>query len=167
MERLALLSGRSVTTVQRLAAVTEGGCIPLLNTVVIETGGEYAVLSYPQEGLTIVPPKPRRELQWPTEPELSMLRDGVEEWLDLTDLEDDEVLPPLPLTVRSINMWTVKGAYTAGVGISLSDGRSELVIMTTDVFDLVFVKRAVALKALNNLAEVLSMPVHHTSPSTH
>src|SRR5687768_14577781 len=55
---------------------------------------------------------PGRVREW-TELDLAMTRNGAEEWPDLADIDDDDtVLPPLPLplplTVRAVDVWTVR-----------------------------------------------------------
>jgi hypothetical protein len=158
-ERLRPMRGRRITAVRRLAVAAADGAIPLTGMLVLETGGEYVVLSCAQDGLSVAAPAPRPDLRWPTEPELSTAADGAGEWLDLAEVEDDAVLPPLPLGVGVIDVWTVAGDYLAGAVLSFSLGNAELVVASTDAFDLVCVDRSAALAQLDALAAALSLPV--------
>ncbi|GLY87511.1 hypothetical protein [Actinoallomurus iriomotensis] len=129
-----------------------------MGTLVLETPEGCFLLSYAQEGLAISGPSPRSALRWPTEPDLSMDDRAAEEWLEFGPLEDSTV-PLFPLSVRTMRTWTAQGDYLAAAALSFSDGTAELVVTTTDSFDLECVDRAAATAYVTAVADGLALPV--------
>ncbi|MFB9831521.1 hypothetical protein [Actinoallomurus acaciae] len=154
------LAGITITALWRLVAVSADGAIPLRGTLVLETPEGCFLLFYAQEGFTISGPSPRSALRWPAEPDLSMDDRGAEEWLEFGTLEDSTI-SPFPLPVRTMRTWTAQGDYLAAVALSFSDGTTELVVTTTDSFDLECVDRATATAYVAAVAENLGLPVRH------
>lgn len=131
------LLGVSVTRLWRLVTVSPEAIIPLLGTLVLETEAGFVTLSYTQQGLSCHGPMPRSDIRWNTEPDLPMGRTpDAEEWLDLGPLEDQPAAPRLPLFVHTVTGWFGVGPYTDTFALILAGQGGELVIMTTDAFDL-------------------------------
>jgi hypothetical protein len=128
------LLGATVTGLWRLVTVSADGSIPLLGTLVPETDNGFVVLSYSQDGLSCRGPMPRAEIRWDTEPDLPMGQSGdVEEWLDLAPYEGPVALP---LFVAELTGWFGVGAYVDAFALVVGGRGRELVVMTTDEFDL-------------------------------
>lgn len=131
------LLGVTVLELWRVTAVSADGRIPLLGTLVLETGTGFVTLQYTQDGLSCQGPLRRDEIRWNTEPDLAMGRSGgAEEWLDLVPLEDQSNVPRLPLAVAAVTGWFGVGSYLDAFALILAGGGRELVVMTTDEFDL-------------------------------
>jgi hypothetical protein len=131
------LLGVTVLELWQLTTVSSDGSIPLPGTLVLETGIGFITLQYSQDGLSCQGPSNRAEIRWDMEPDLAMGRSGdAEEWLDLTPWEDPSNVPELPLVVESVTGWFGVGSYLETFALILAGADRELVVMTTDEFDL-------------------------------
>jgi hypothetical protein len=129
------LLGATVHRLWRLVTVSTDGTIPLLGTLALETDTGFVTLSYTQGGLSCHGPLARHEIRWETEPDLAMGKAGdAEEWLDLAPFEDHPNVPPL--FVESVTGWFGVGPYVDTFALILTGRGTDLVIMTTDEFDL-------------------------------
>ncbi|GLZ40461.1 hypothetical protein [Actinokineospora sp. NBRC 105648] len=153
---LARLRGRQITAVSRLAAVSADGEVPLLGTLALALGDGQVVLSYSQDGLVHL--GPTLEPRWPTEPHLRFRHSpGAEEWLELVTVESSAVVPPVPFTVDRAEAWVGIGDYAAVTVLALAD----LVVTTTDGFDLECVSREEALSRAKSVAAALGSTLVH------
>jgi hypothetical protein len=131
------LLGVTVTRLWRLVTVSDDATIALLDTLVLDTEAGFVSLFYTQQGLSCQGPMPRNEIRWDTEPDLPMGRaPDAEEWLDLELLEDQPIASRLPLFVHALTGWFGVGPYTDTFALILTGQGGELVIKTTDSFDL-------------------------------
>lgn len=121
---LSTLLGVTISTVRRLAVVSNHGRITLASTLALGVDQRYVVLSYSQQGLGCLPPASREDLRWDVE-----LED--DEWLELADLEADAVLPALPLTVDRIDGWVGYGRYDDVFAVAFENQEHQLVVTTT------------------------------------
>jgi hypothetical protein len=139
------LLGITVTRLWHLSAVSDDGVIPLPGQLVLGTDIGFVTLSYTQEGLSCRRRGRRSDVRWDTEPDLAMGRsENAEEWLELTPLEEHTHVPELPLLVEAVTGWFGTGRYLDTLALILAGGGRELVIMTTDDFDLRCTTRQVA-----------------------
>lgn len=161
------LLGRTLVRLWRLAATSGDGAIPLLGTLVLESADGFVVLSYTQTGLSCRGPLDRTALRWDVEPELTMGRTGVaEEWLELAALEDQPARPRLPITVTGLTGWFGTGLYTDTFAVALRAPADELVIATTDQFDLMITTRADALARAETLSATMDFTLLDASRGT-
>jgi hypothetical protein len=150
------LLGVTVTGLWRLSTVSTDGAIPLPGELVLETGTGFVSLSHTQQGLSCRGPVPRPDIGWATEPDLTMGRsEGAGEWLDLARL--DQPAPALPLAVAAVTGWFGLGTYLDAFALILSGADRELVLMTTDAFDLRPATRAEARRRADAVATNLNL----------
>ena len=152
------LLGATVTGLWRVVTVSDDGVIPLLGELALETDTGFVQLSYTQDGLAYAGPVRRTEIRWSTESDLAMDRSRqAEEWLDLVPLTERS---SLPLTVETLTGWFGTGTYLDAFAIILTGGDRELVIMTTDEFDLLPATRRQARERAELVAANLNLVDH-------
>ncbi|WTX00760.1 hypothetical protein OG216_45785 (plasmid) [Streptomycetaceae bacterium NBC_01309] len=119
----------------------------------IDTG--YVSLTYDQEGLHCLGPTQLDGIRWQVEP-LRMGRSRFsDEWLELAPFEDTDSPIELPLRVAEITGWFGLGSYDQAFALAFRDRSREIVVCTTDDFDLVLSAREPAVLRAEFLARAM------------
>ncbi|MFD8497654.1 hypothetical protein [Amycolatopsis sp. NPDC059657] len=139
LERYAdIFLGDTVEAVWRFQAVTDEASIVLLDTIIFETFNGFIALTCLQEGLSCERVQEKALLRWRGDLALPFGQvDAAEEWLELVSLDAHEVLPVFPLRVSGLTGWFGAGSYEDVFSLALSGGSAQLVVVTTDSFELV------------------------------
>ena len=127
----------TIESVQRLVAVAGSESTVLLDTVVLDVGKGFFVLTYSQTGLSCEFFESLTDLRWSGDSGLRIGQSSIDEWLELRSISAAERVPELPLRVQRMTGLFGVGEYEDVFSLELSGGSDTLVLMTTDSFDLV------------------------------